>query len=98
MNIFLENIYNLSFFFNTGIGILSFVFIYIKFYFAEDYHQQYLAKPGSRPYCSAMPTKVTFKNFSGANFKLNEKIWSNYNWDITHCILRGENTPIESNL
>ena len=29
MNILLENIYNLSFFFNTGIGILSFVFIYI---------------------------------------------------------------------
>ena len=70
----------------------------VKFYFAENYHQQYLAKPGSRPYCSAMPTKVKFKNFSGANFKLNEKIWSNYNWDITHCILRGENTPIESNL
>ena len=70
----------------------------IKFYFAEDYHQQYLAKPGSRPYCSAMPTKVIFKDFCGANFKLNEKIWSNYNWDISHCILRGENTPIESNL
>ena len=69
----------------------------IKFYFAEDYHQQYLAKPGSRPYCSAMPTKVQFKDFSGSNFKLNEKIWSNYNWDISHCILRGENTPIESN-
>ena len=29
MNIFLENIYNFSFFFNTGIGILSFVCIYI---------------------------------------------------------------------
>ena len=29
MNIFLENIYNLSFFFNTGIGILSFICIYI---------------------------------------------------------------------
>ena len=31
MNILLENIYNLSFFFNTGIGILSFVCIYILF-------------------------------------------------------------------
>ena len=29
MNIFLENIYNMSFFFNTGIGIFSFVCIYI---------------------------------------------------------------------
>ena len=29
MNIFLENIYNLSFFFNTSLGILSFVCIYI---------------------------------------------------------------------
>ncbi len=29
MNIVLENIYNLSFFFNTGIGIFSFVCIYI---------------------------------------------------------------------
>ena len=69
----------------------------IKFYFAEDYHQQYLAKPGNRPYCSAMPTKVKFKNFSGSNFKLNEKIWSHYNWDINHCILRGDNTPIKAN-
>ena len=69
----------------------------IKFYFAEEYHQQYLAKPGSRPYCSAMPTKVEFKNFNGANFKLSEKIWSYYNWEINHCILRGDNTPIQSN-
>ena len=29
MDLFLENIYDLSFFFNTGIGILSFVCIYI---------------------------------------------------------------------
>ena len=69
----------------------------VKFYFAEEYHQQYLAKPGSRPYCSAMPTKVEFKDFNGSNFKLNEKIWAYYNWDISHCILRGENTPIQTN-
>tara|TARA_B100001250_G_scaffold387120_1_gene384225 strand:- start:614 stop:1363 length:750 start_codon:yes stop_codon:yes gene_type:complete len=66
----------------------------IKFYFAEDYHQQYLAKPGSRPYCSAMPTKVEFKDYVGSNFKLNKKVWTNYNWDISHCILRGDNKPI----
>ncbi len=70
----------------------------IKFYFAEDYHQQYLAKPGSRPYCSAMPTKVAFKDFKGSNFRLSDKIWLNYDWNISHCILRGENTPIDSNL
>ena len=83
---------------NNGFGVITTeIKNNIKFYFAEDYHQQYLAKPGSRPYCSAMPTKLILKDFSGANFKLNEKIWSNYNWNINHCILRGENTPIDSN-
>jgi peptide-methionine (S)-S-oxide reductase len=28
-------------------------------YYAEPYHQQYLAKPGSRPYCSAQPRGVS---------------------------------------
>ena len=83
---------------NNGFGeITTEIVNNIKFYFAEEYHQQYLAKPGNRPYCSAMPTKVEFKNFNGANFKLNKKIWSYYNWDINHCILRGDNTPIQSN-
>jgi len=32
-------------------------------YFAESYHQQYLAKPGSRPYCSAQPQGVSLPAF-----------------------------------
>ncbi len=28
------------------------------FYYAEEYHQQYLARPGARQYCSAQPTMV----------------------------------------
>ncbi len=82
---------------NNGFGdITTEISNDVKFYFAEEYHQQYLAKPGSRPYCSAMPTKVEFKDFDGSNFKLNEKIWTNYNWNISHCILRGDNQPIQS--
>jgi len=32
-------------------------------YYAEPYHQQYLAKPGSRPYCSAQPQGVALADF-----------------------------------
>lgn len=32
-------------------------------YYAEQYHQQYLAKPGSRPYCSAQPQGVSLPDF-----------------------------------
>lgn len=28
------------------------------FYYAEDYHQQYIDKPGNRKYCGAQPTSV----------------------------------------
>ena len=67
-----------------------------QFFFAEDYHQQYLAKPGSRPYCSAMPTGVILGDFKGANYKLPASVWQNYDWSIQHCILRSDNTPINS--
>ena len=63
------------------------------FYFAEGYHQQYLAKPGSRPYCSAMPTQTVLEGFDGADFQLPQKIWNGFDWSISHCVLRSDNAP-----
>ncbi|MBM5806201.1 MAG: peptide-methionine (S)-S-oxide reductase MsrA [Cyanobacteria bacterium M_surface_10_m2_179] len=65
------------------------------FFFAETYHQQYLARPGSRPYCSARPSGVLLDAFAGAAFKLPATVWSHYDWSIDHCVLRGDNTPIQ---
>jgi len=65
------------------------------FYFAETYHQQYLARPGSRPYCSARPSGVLLDGFDGSAFKLNPSVWRHYDWSIDHCVLRGDNTPIK---
>ncbi|MFM8936220.1 MAG: peptide-methionine (S)-S-oxide reductase MsrA [Vulcanococcus sp.] len=64
------------------------------FYFAETLHQQYLARPGSRPYCSARPSGVSLDGFPGASYKLPPQVWSHYDWSIPHCVLRGDNTPI----
>ena len=66
-----------------------------KFYFAEKYHQQYLAKPGSRPYCSAMPTNIILGNFPGSNYKLDKDIWDHFDWSKSHCVLRSDNNPIK---
>ena len=67
------------------------------FHFAEPYHQQYLAKPGSRPYCSAMPTQAELGDFNGANYRLPAKVWQAYDWSISHCVLRSDNAPIRLN-
>ena len=64
------------------------------FCFAEAYHQQYLARPGSRPYCSAQPTGVPLGPFAGASYRLPAAVWQAYDWSVAHCVLRGENTPI----
>jgi peptide-methionine (S)-S-oxide reductase len=65
-----------------------------RFFFAERYHQQYLAKPGSRPYCSAQPTGVPLPEFEGFHPLLPPDVWTAYDWSIPHCILRGDNSPI----
>ena len=63
----------------------------------EQYHQQYLAVEQNRQYCSASPTKVRLGLFSGCNYKLNDEIWRNFNWEVNKCVLRSDNNPIKSN-
>ena len=65
------------------------------YYYAEEYHQQYLAVDGSRQYCSASPTKVKLNNFYGSNFKLPIEVWDNFKWEIDKCVLRSNNKPIK---
>ena len=65
------------------------------FFFAETYHQQYLARPGSRPYCSARPSGVLLDAFEGSSYKLPAQVWGHYDWSIDHCVLRGDNAPIQ---
>ena len=68
------------------------------YFYAEEYHQQYLASPGSRQYCSASPTKVKLGDFSGSNYKLKDTIWENFNWEVDKCVLRSDNNPIKNNI
>ena len=67
------------------------------YFYAEEYHQQYLASKGSRQYCSASPTKVKLGSFTGSNYKLKDDIWENFNWDVEKCVLRSDNNPIKNN-
>ena len=69
-----------------------------NYFYAEDYHQQYLASEGSRQYCSASPTKVKLNNFTGSNFKLNDYVWENFNWEVNKCVLRSDNNPIKNEI
>ncbi len=66
-----------------------------KYFYAEEYHQQYLSIDGSRQYCSASPTKVKLGNFNGSNYKLDDEIWGNFNWEVDKCVLRSDNKPIK---
>ena len=65
------------------------------YYYAEIYHQQYLALEGSRQYCSASPTNIKLGDFKGSNYKLDPKIWENFDWTIEKCVLRSDNKQIK---
>merc|ERR1711957_108733 len=73
------------------------------FYYAEDYHQQSLAKPGERPYCSAMPQEVHLPSFDSWATpalqeqyapKLDEGFWQEHA-PKRHCVIRAVNEPIK---
>ena len=68
------------------------------YFYAENYHQQYLASEGSRQYCSASPTKVKLRDFPGSHYKLKDNIWENFNWEVDKCVLRSDNNPIKNNI
>ena len=65
-----------------------------NYFYAEEYHQQYLASLGSRQYCSASPTKVKLNDFDNCNYKLKKEIWKNFNWEVDKCVLISNNDPI----
>merc|ERR1719213_882975 len=65
-------------------------------FYAESYHQQYLAKPGARPYCSAQPQCVSlppFEEWAPAELKeayapkLPEDFWAKHG-PKPHCVIR----------
>lgn len=72
-------------------------------YFAEASHQQYLSKPGSRPYCSAQPQGVSLPAFESwvpkdlkEKYKptLPEAFWKKHG-PVKGCsIVRFDNEPI----
>ena len=63
------------------------------FYYAEDYHQQYLAKPGANQYCSAQPLSISLPAVEGVKFLLPETYWEKHA-PTPHCVLRQSNEQI----
>lgn len=72
------------------------------FFYAEDEHQQYLAKPGARPYCSAQPQIVSlrpFEEWAPAELrekfapKLEEEFWRIHG-PKPHCVIKAPHEPI----
>lgn len=76
------------------------------YYLAEEYHQQYLAKPGARMYCSAAPTGVALPDASEwmptgladaaatAPPKLTPEFWAKHMHKAGVCNIAAPDTPI----
>jgi len=73
------------------------------FHFAEQYHQQYLSRPGARPYCSASPLGINltpFESWGPADLidkfqpKLGEDYWAKHA-PSPHCVLREPHEQIK---
>lgn len=77
-------------------------------YFAEPYHQQYLAKPGARPYCSAQPQGVSLPDYDtwcpfpeGSELRekhrptLPESFWAKYQPKRGCSVVQESNEPID---
>eukprot|EP00009_Paramoeba_aestuarina_P008738 CAMPEP_0201520842 /NCGR_PEP_ID=MMETSP0161_2-20130828/12903_1 /ASSEMBLY_ACC=CAM_ASM_000251 /TAXON_ID=180227 /ORGANISM="Neoparamoeba aestuarina, Strain SoJaBio B1-5/56/2" /LENGTH=242 /DNA_ID=CAMNT_0047919349 /DNA_START=113 /DNA_END=841 /DNA_ORIENTATION=- len=73
------------------------------FYFAHEGYQQYLARPGSRNYCSAEPQSVSLPPFSqwapqGTESHapiLTDKFWEKHQ-PTPHCVLRVPNEQLSN--
>ena len=76
-------------------------------YFAEPYHQQYLAKPGARPYCSAQPQGVSLPDYDswcpfpeGSELRekhrptLPDSFWSKYGPRRGCSVVQETNDPV----
>jgi len=71
-------------------------------FYAEQYHQQYLAKPGARPYCSAQPQCVSlppFESWAPAGLehhspKLSEPFWKMHAPGAGCRVVNAPNEPI----
>lgn len=72
-------------------------------YYAEPYHQQYLSKPGARPYCSAQPQGVSlapFESWAPEGLKekhapkLSENFWKKHAPKRGCSVVQESNEPI----
>jgi len=72
------------------------------FYYAEEYMQQYLAKPGNRQYCSAQPNGISlspYETWAPKDVpielapKLGEDYWAKHS-PVKGCVIREPNPQI----